>query len=628
VNLAGLTAGTTYHYRVKSRDAAGNLRTSGDFTFTTDPPADTTAPTISSVASSNITTNSARITWTTNEGSDTQVEYGTTTSYGSSSTLNTSMVTSHTVNLAGLAAGTLYHYRVKSRDAAGNLRTSGDFTFTTDPAADTTPPTISSVSVSSITTTGATISWTTNEASNTQVEYGTTTSYGSWTTVNPAMVTSHSANLTGLSANTLYHYRVKSRDAAGNLQTSGDFTFTTNAPPDTTAPTISGVASSSVTVSGATIAWTTNEASDTQVEYGTTTSYGSSTTLNPAMVTSHSANLTGLAAGTLYHYRVKSRDAAGNLRTSGDFTFTTQAGPDTTPPIISSIASSNITSGGATITWTTNEAANTQVEYGTTTSYGSSTTLDPALVTSHAVNLSGLADNTTYHYRVLSRDAAGNLRVSSDGTFTTAAAAPPALLRMLDDGSPGHTKVGTWTHIKNKGYANDYRKASKGSGSTSSTWSFNGLPAGEYQVWVTWRISSTHATNSPFSIYDGGVLRKTTRLNQRLTPSDLSANGALWKQLGTVTVNSGRIVVRLSNAANGSVVADAVRVEQVRAFAPAPLHAAAPPPPVAQPAPRPVSAGPTANDLALLLTTPDGLTPNQRRLNEIIGFLATTNAAL
>jgi hypothetical protein len=57
---------------------------------------------------------------------------------------------------------------------------------------------------------------------------------------------------------------------------------------DTTPPTISSVASSSVTGTGAAITWTTNENSDSQVEYGTTTAYGSSTALNASMLTSHS----------------------------------------------------------------------------------------------------------------------------------------------------------------------------------------------------------------------------------------------------------------------------------------------------------------------------------------------------
>jgi len=94
---------------------------------------------------------------------------------------------------------------------------------------------------------------------------------------------------------------------------------------DATAPTSSSIAATSVTHNAATIGWTTNEASTTWVEYGTTTSYGSSSTLNSSLVTSHSVNLTSLAAGTLYHYRVTSRDEAGNATVSTDRTFTTSA---------------------------------------------------------------------------------------------------------------------------------------------------------------------------------------------------------------------------------------------------------------------------------------------------------------
>ncbi|HYF48276.1 MAG TPA: fibronectin type III domain-containing protein [Planctomycetota bacterium] len=423
--LSGLSPSTTYNYRVKSRDAAGNTATSGNFTFTTAAAPDTTPPTISSVAASSITSSGATITWTTNEASTTQVEYGTTTAYGSSTTLVTTLVTSHSQALSGLSASTTYNYRVKSRDAAGNTATSGNFTFTTAAAPDTTPPTISSVAASSITSSGATITWTTNEASTTQVEYGTTTAYGSSTTLVTTLVTSHSQGLSGLSPSTTYNYRVKSRDAAGNTATSSNFTFTTAAAPDTTPPTISAVAASSITTSSATITWTTNEASTTQVEYGTTTAYGSSTTLVTTLVTSHSQGLSGLSPSTTYNYRVKSRDAAGNTATSGNFTFTTAAAPDTTPPTISSVAASSITSSGATITWTTNEASTTQVEYGTATAYGSSTTLVTTLVTSHSQGLSGLSAGTTYNYRVKSRDAAGNTATSGNFTFTTAAAPPP-----------------------------------------------------------------------------------------------------------------------------------------------------------------------------------------------------------
>jgi hypothetical protein len=90
-----------------------------------------------------------------------------------------------------------------------------------------------------------------------------------------------------------------------------------------TAPLISK-ASLSVTLSGATIGWTTNKPSDTQMEYGLTASYGSLTPLNTALVTSHSQVINGLAPNTWYQFRIRSRDAAGNLGVSGNYKFKTR----------------------------------------------------------------------------------------------------------------------------------------------------------------------------------------------------------------------------------------------------------------------------------------------------------------
>jgi hypothetical protein len=145
-------------------------------------------------------------------------------------------------------------------------------------------------------------------------------------------VTSHSVALTGLAASTTYHYRVKSADAAANPAASGDNTFTTSAAPDTTPPVLSLINAGAITNISATITWGTNESATAQIDYGLTAAYGSSTTLIATLSNSHSVALTGLAASTAYHYRVKSADAAGNLATSGDLTFTTAAVPDTTPP--------------------------------------------------------------------------------------------------------------------------------------------------------------------------------------------------------------------------------------------------------------------------------------------------------
>jgi RHS repeat-associated protein len=209
-------------------------------------------------------------------------------------------------------------------------------------------------------------------------------------------------------------YRVKSGDAAGNLAASDDSTFTT---PDITPLVIYNVATANITSTSAGIGWVTDELSQGQVEYGLTTAYGQFSSWSSFIDYGGGVVLTGLTPGTTYHYRVRVAGWEGGSVVSGDFTFTTL---DAAPPVISNVAAGGITASKATITWTTNEASNSQVEYGLTQAYGQSTPIDPGLVTAHSLELSGLTPNTLYHYRVRSKKTAGNPAISDDFTFTTA----------------------------------------------------------------------------------------------------------------------------------------------------------------------------------------------------------------
>jgi hypothetical protein len=122
-------------------------------------------------------------------------------------------------------------------------------------------------------------------------------------------------------------------------------------------------------------------------------------------------------------------DAAGNTATSSVNVTVNN------PLTIFAVSASSITSSGATITWTTNRPADSQVAYGTTSAYGSTSPLDSTLVTNHSVILSGLTPSTTYHYQALSHDSLGALASSADFTFTTAAPGPPPLFVL--HGDPG-----------------------------------------------------------------------------------------------------------------------------------------------------------------------------------------------
>jgi hypothetical protein len=110
------------------------------------------------------------------------------------------------------------------------------------------------------------------------------------------------------------------------------------------------------------------------------------------------------------------------------------AATDTTPPVISAVSSSNVTSDGATIQWSTDEPGTSQVEYrvkGTTT--WSATSVDTVLVTNHSVALSGLTAETEYEFRVKSKDGSGNEAVQSTiGVFTTSAENSDAPFQMVD----------------------------------------------------------------------------------------------------------------------------------------------------------------------------------------------------
>lgn len=191
---------------------------------------------------------------------------------------------------------------------------------------------------------------------------------------------------------------------------------------DTTAPTLSAIAAVNITSVGATVQWTTNENATSQVEYGTTTAYGSMSVLNTSLVMSHGVALTGLSASTMYHFRVWSKDAANNTATSSDITFTTLTTPDTTAPVISGISVSPIASTTATVLWATNEAATSKVYYSTTfpVDFGSALSVGTTtLTTSHSVVLMGLTASTTYSYVVESKDASNNTASSTSLSFLT-----------------------------------------------------------------------------------------------------------------------------------------------------------------------------------------------------------------
>ncbi|MDO8569241.1 MAG: hypothetical protein Q7R89_00405, partial [bacterium] len=140
---------------------------------------------------------------------------------------------------------------------------------------------------------------------------------------------------------------------------------------DTIAPTISGVADLSLGLSEATIVWTTDELATSRLEYGTTQSYGQNATLDASALLAHTAIILNLTPNTTYYYCVHATDLVGNTRNSCGHSFRTATPSsdgggtsvivDTTPPDISVVTVTSISSDSVTINWTTDSVANSEV---------------------------------------------------------------------------------------------------------------------------------------------------------------------------------------------------------------------------------------------------------------------------
>jgi phosphodiesterase/alkaline phosphatase D-like protein len=161
------------------------------------------------------------------------------------------------------------------------------------------------------------------------------------------------------------------------------------------------------------------------VEYGTSTGYGSSTSsTNAGSGTSNvavSVSLSGLKAGTTYHYRVVATSTAGTTR-GADGILTTSAAPQ-----VVTGSASNVTPTSATLNGSVDpsgRATTWYFEYGTTTGYGNKTATKDAGSGTGAANvsasISGLTAGRTYHYRLTATSDAGTSH-GNDQTFVASA---------------------------------------------------------------------------------------------------------------------------------------------------------------------------------------------------------------
>ena len=136
---------------------------------------------------------------------------------------------------------------------------------------------------------------------------------------------------------------------------------------------------------------------------------------------------------------------AHHVRATFGAVLVTNISGDIVPPVIDSVAA--ITGRTSTeIRWTTNEQAFASVDYGLSTSYGSTVTKD-SLATGQSVLLNALTENTLYHFRITSTDPSGNASSTADMFFVTKGSSSIS----SDDFNAPTLNTGLWTFVDPRG---------------------------------------------------------------------------------------------------------------------------------------------------------------------------------
>lgn len=421
-NVDGLTAGTTYYYRIRSYNGSGTDGNSSVITVVTIPPAP------AEQAATSITSNSFFANWDASTGANGYyLDVATDGGFGGGAfvsgyqNLDVGNVT--TFSISGLNAGTQYFYRVRGYNLAGTSSSSGTISPTTS-AGIPKPP--ASSPASAVAATSFSANWVASAgASSYRIDVSTHSNFSdfvtNWNDAVLGNVTTISVG-TNINSGITYYYRVRAVNGSGTSDNSSIINVTTIPPAPVEA------AASDVTNNGFNAHWNASTgASGYRLDVSTANDFLSFVSgyqnLDAGNTTSYSVN--GLSAGTTYYYRIRAYNTGGTSGVSGTTTQATDADPG---GIVYATSASNITSASFDANWNAfGGATGYKIDVSEVSDFssrlGAYDDLDVGGVTTKSVT--GLNSGTTYYYRIKAYDGGGGqIGISGNVIVTTIPAAP------------------------------------------------------------------------------------------------------------------------------------------------------------------------------------------------------------
>ncbi len=259
-----------------------------------------------------------------------------------------------------------------------------------------------------------------------------------------------SLTLRGLALNRTFAFKFVSVDTTGNKSSGYTRSITTPAPEDTTPPAALTSVNTTTTVNSVTFSWTNPSDSD----YASMKIFNGNTLVATVNKPTATYTVTGLNSNTTYTFKFVSVDTTGNESSGYTRSITTPA-TDTTPPAALTSVNTTTTVNSVTFSWTNP----TDSDYASMKIYNGDTLVTTVNKPATTYTVTGLTQGTTYTFKFISVDTAGNESQSYQTTATPAPdTTPPANLTNItysfsENSNPNKTNITfEWTNPTDSDY--------------------------------------------------------------------------------------------------------------------------------------------------------------------------------
>jgi hypothetical protein len=450
IALGGLANNSTYYWRACSKNAGGTSGWTPIWSFITiiaAPQTPALAIPVNGAADQSV---SPTLTWSTVAGAATyHVQVSTVNTFTTILTED-STLTSAAKTLSGLANGTQYYWRVRTKNVGGISAWTSPWGFTTIIAIPQMPTLTAPVDGATGQSITPTLTWSTVSGATTyHVQVSTDNTFATILTQDSTL-TSATMALSGLANITQYYWRVRAKNVGGVSNWTSPWSFTTII----TAPQTPTLTSPSNATTGQpvsqTLGWSTVTGAATYHVQVASDNPFTTILIEDSTLSLPSKALNGLLNNTTYYWHVRTKNAGGTSAWSSPWSFTTIIAAPQTPTLIAPIDGSTGQSITPTLTWSTvSDAATYHVQVSTANTFPTILTEDSTL-TSAAKTLSGLANGTQYYWRVRTKNVGRISAWTSPWGFTTIIAIPqmPTLTAPVD-GATGQsiTPTLTWSTV-------------------------------------------------------------------------------------------------------------------------------------------------------------------------------------